>query len=268
MIRGLIEPIVDGAEGDLIETLPQGLLDDQSYRLHTSGVNHLIISPPGPYHRLVHVNQEGRRFINGDSPRSRPGRKVLQSRPTIGKHEEIPNLGVRVLIQPVSADESLQRQVLGEIGRRLAIVHARIADEKETTQRPSRPADFLSLTQEVHNGSRIRRTRLAWYEAIQQADLAPDLREPSNGSVGRFQVAIGHSVAQEITQSHARTPTRQTHHTTPCATASSALRTDAPAAPRKVLCPRSTNLMSSTWQRRTRPTTTAIPPPASRSSRG
>src|SRR5206468_1878903 len=54
----------------------------------------------------------------------------------------------------------------------------------------------------------------------------------------------------------------------PSAARSSAFRTDAPAAPRIVLCPSTTNFTPRTGSSRTRPTTTDMPLPVSRSRIG
>ncbi len=54
----------------------------------------------------------------------------------------------------------------------------------------------------------------------------------------------------------------------PAAASSSALSSVPPAAPRSVLCDNNSSLIPNTGQSRTRPTTTVIPPPTSRSRRG
>src|SRR5690348_10541476 len=83
--------------------------------------------------------------------------------------------------------------------------------------------------------------------------------DDARGSLYRFRV--GDRRAAELEDDHGPS-------SSPQRIINSAFSTDAPAAPRITLCPIATSFTSNTGSRRTRPTITVMPPPASTWRRG
>ncbi len=120
-------------------------------------------------------------------------------------------------------------------------------NELERDDQLSRSGSFSDFQQGVRNLGHGR------YHHRRSARLprADDFAGPFDGG------AVGHRGAAELEDDHG-VLTSGTH---PSATRSSALRIDAPAAPRTVLCPQATIRTSPMESPLTRPMLTLMPPP-------